>query len=58
MDSSFFGPPTGLRDDYSLEGNEELYCNYRTAAVIAPKLALVPLEVFFFDPLDGSKQLP
>ena len=57
MDSSFFGRPTGLRDDYSLEGNEEMYCSYHTAAVIAPKLAIVPIEVFFSDPLDESKLL-
>ena len=56
MDTSLFGTPTGLRDDYSLEGNEEMYCNYSTAASIAPKIAIVPLAAFLFDPLDEQKQ--
>lgn len=56
MDLSSFGTPAGLRDDYSLEGNEEMYCNYLAATIIAPKLAIVPLEVFFYPPLDTVVQ--
>lgn len=52
MDLSLFGTPTGLRDDYSLEGNEELYCNYNGPTIITPKLAIVPMEVFLCGPLD------
>lgn len=58
MDLSSFGAPTGLRDDYSLEGNEEMYCNYSGPTIIAPKLAIVPMEVFFYGDLDTSEKRP
>jgi hypothetical protein len=58
MDLSMFGTPTGLRDDYTLEGNEELYFSYNSPLIIDKKTAFIPLQVFFYDPLDKSVQYP
>jgi hypothetical protein len=58
MDLSSFGTPAGLRDDFCLEGNEEMYCNYSGPAIIAPKLAIIPLNVFLYGELDTPKKDP